>query len=134
MTHVDFLPGSSRPAGTETRTPFSSAGGGATQQLPAQGLAGASAATLGPGSSLGACQGVEAPLSPLSSKSLQQPIPRRGSQRQKVHAPIAGDTETLCPEAQGLRWGSVEVISDLNSDSGTLSLHHWGHLPIPRSF
>ena len=44
-------------------------------------------------------------LASLSSKSLQQPIPRRGSQRkQKVHIAITRVTVSLCPEAQGLRW------------------------------
>ena len=44
-------------------------------------------------------------LASLSSKSLQQPIPRTGSQRkQKAHAPITRVTVSLCPEAQRLRW------------------------------
>ena len=49
-------------------------------------------------------------LSPLSSKSLQQPIPRRGSQRtQKICLPITWDTGFAGSLSQCSRWGSVST-------------------------
>lgn len=82
----DSLSGSPelRPAGTRPRT-LSLWGDGAVQRLPAQALAGPAAAAAHPGSRTfrGVCLCMESSSSPLSSKSLQQPVPRTGSRRKE---------------------------------------------------
>lgn len=81
-------------------------GGGATQQPPAQALPGHSPAVAAPPwvQVIWGAACVADLLASLSSKSLQQPIPRTESQRnQKAHVPITR-ASCLCPEAQGLRW------------------------------
>ena len=93
-------------------------GDGATQRLPAQALAGPAAAAAPPwvqdiGGSACAWRLL---LSPLSSKSVQQPVPRRGSRRkEKICLPSLG---TYGPSVlfSGSEVGDPsEGISDLGS-------------------
>ena len=64
--------------------------------------------TLGPGH-WGSAQAWRLLLSPLSSKSPQHHIPRRGSQRTQNQSPITGDTVSVSSLSQCPRWGSVST-------------------------